>query len=159
MERTARFVVSSTFSINADHVGRKRDPMKNLIVVALMAAVLAGCAMTTSTFDAKGSRNPDGTSSREGHARKTVMSTIGKNVSDLESVVNVEADGSIAFQDGVSSDHDTTALVPVIQALVAAFTAQQTQQQGNTPSALSRIEQLQNQIEALRTLVETLRRP
>lgn len=123
--------------------------MRKLILLATLAAFVSGCAMSRSHFE-----SADGDI-----ANKMAVSTIGKQEVEQKTSFQVYPNNSgMDLQDGAVSSQDTTGVIPLMQALVTAFTQAQAQQATQPkPAETSRIEQLQSQIESLRTLVENLR--
>lgn len=127
--------------------------MRTLFTLILLAILASGCAMSRSHFE-----TADGDK-----ANKMAISTIGKQEVQQKTDFHVMPNNSgLDLVDGAISNQDTTEVIPLVQALVSAFTQAQT---GNTqtptassPSALERIQQLSAQVEALRTLVDSLRK-
>lgn len=93
------------------------------VAVALVLLMFGGCAMSRSHMETAHT-NDDGT----GHGdilTKSAFSTLGKQQVEQRTDFHVMPNNSgVDLVDGAISNQDATGMIPIIQSLIAAFTAQ-----------------------------------
>ncbi len=114
-----------------------------ILFVGLACATFSGCATTHQAVK-----------TMEGDTfSQTAFSSLGKQSSEQDISAKF---GNSQITVGGNTDQDSTAMVPMIQALVGALMQQQQAGGGDTPER-GRLEALEAQIAALRRIIETLR--
>lgn len=123
--------------------GPPYSALSMLLFVGLGCATFSGCATTHQAVK-----------TMEGDTfSQTAFSTLGKQNSEQDIAAKF---GNSEITVGGSTEQDSTAMVPMIQALVGALVQQQQSGGVDTPER-GRLEALEAQIAALRRIIESLR--
>lgn len=123
-----------------------RGPFDNAVMVLFVAGACLCFSSCATTHQAVKTMEGDTFS-------QTAFSTLGKQNSEQDISAKF---GNSEITVGGSTEQDSTAMVPMIQALVGALVQQQQAGGVDTPER-GRLEALEAQIAALRRIIETLR--